>query len=74
MKNSTIIAILIVVGALGIWYFVSRKDSTILTIPFISEPLETADTLEAINAGVESIDVGSIDRDIQSLEADIQRL
>lgn len=72
MKNSTIIAIVIVIAALGIWYVVSQRETIAPVVP-VSE-FTTGDTTEAINADIESIDIGNIDGDIQSLEADIQGL
>lgn len=75
MKNSTIIAIVIIIAALGIWYFVSQKETAVSpTVPTVSETTGAPDTTGAINADLEGIDVGDIDGDIQSLESDIQGL
>lgn len=74
MKNSTIIAIVIVLVAFGVWYFVSPK---VDKSPIPSAPTsitEVTDTTNVIISDVESIDTGDINGDIQSLETDIQGL
>lgn len=74
MKNSTIIAIVIVLAAFGVWYFVSPKVDKSPTLPATPSVTEVSDTTNAINTDVESIDIVDINGDIQSLETDIQGL
>lgn len=74
MKNSTIIAIVIVLAAFGVWYFVSPKvdKSPIPSAP--TSTTEVADTTNVIISDVESIETVDVSGDIQSLETDIQGL
>lgn len=74
MKNSTIIAIVIVLAAFGVWYFVSPKVDRSPTPPATTSITEVADTTNAIISDVESIETIDINGDIQSLESDIQGL
>lgn len=72
MKNSTIIAIVIVIAALGIWYFVSQREAVTPVIPVPEIVVE--DTTESLNADIQNIEIGDTDRDIRSLESDIRGL
>lgn len=78
MKNSTIIAIVIVLAAFGVWYFVSPKVDKSPVIPSAPSTatsiMEVSDTTNVINTDVESIETVDITGDIQSLETDIQGL
>lgn len=72
MKNSTIIAIVIVIVALGVWYVVSQRETVAPGVPVSETAAE--DTTGVINTDVENINIGDIDGDINSLKSDIQGL
>lgn len=68
-KTSIIIAI-IIVTALGYWYWSGTS-----SVPFPAlAPVETADTTNAIDADIQSIDIGDMDGDLNAIDADINAL